>query len=472
MGKKRIFFLLLTGILFLFLTKKVLAVNFGDVVINEVMWMGSSKSSQDEWIELRNNTSQKIRLNGWRIDNLLRANEVFIFPDEPIIEIEGGGFFLVSYYSKADQIENKTILNNNEFFWRCKDHPSCASFSLANSDNGDLILIDSSGEEIDRASGDPWPAGKKEANICYSMERINPLDNGVNVDNWATATKSENLIFGVLDKATPGSENGSFLSLTFSPIPTPSLMPTATILPSPPYLTSGLTPTVITTTVPTATKPTPTSALTPAPAKATYQLNEVKNEKGKALSSVKIYVDDQYIHHYAPEVLEFCNSCYCDDDKKVACGFGEHVIRLEKNGYQDWEETKEIKAGDTYLVNPVMAFLPSPTPTPKAVPVSSLSPTGRISPSPSLAITSFLLSPTSSPLLPFADFALAPKKIASEEEKILEGNSGQVLGEEKKEKKNSGWYFGVGAFYLGASGWRLARKNDNDIMEKLNFEEK
>jgi len=31
---------------------------------------------------------------------------------------------------------------------------------------------------------------------------------------------------------------------------------------------------------------------------------------------------------------------------------------------------------------------------------------------------------------------------------------------------------GVGAFYLGASGWRLARKNDNDIMEKLNFEEK
>jgi len=244
-------------------------------------------------------------------------------------------------------------------------------------------------------------------------------------------------------------------------------------LPSPPHLTSGLTPTVMATAVPTATKPTPTPILTPAPVKGTYQINEVKNEKGEALSSVKIYVDDQYIHHYAPEVLEFCNSCYCDDDKKVACGFGEHSIRLEKNGYQDWEETKEIKAGDVYLVNPVMAFLPSPTPTPTATPVLSMSPTGRISPSPSLAITSLLLSPaSSSPLLPFADFALAPKKITSEEKEILEENSGQVLGEEKKEKKNSGWYFGVGAFYLGASGWRLARKDDNDIMEKLNFEEK
>lgn len=472
MEKKKTFSLLLVGILFLFLTKKVLAVNFGDVVINEVMWMGSSKSSQDEWIELRNNTSQKIPLNGWRIDNLLRANEVFIFPDEPIIEIEGGGFFLVSYYSKSDQIEDKTILNNNEFFWRCRDHPSCASFSLANAGNGDLILIDSSGNEIDRASGDPWPAGKKEASACYSMERINPLDNGANVDNWATATKSENLISDVLDKATPGSENGSFLSLVFSPAPTPSLKPTATILPSPPHLTSGLTPTVMATPVSTATQPTPTSALTPAPAKAIYQINEVKNEKGETLSSVKIYVDDQYIHHYAPEVLEFCNNCYCDDDKKLACGFGEHLIRLEKNGYQDWEETKAVRAGDSYSVNPVMKLLPSPTSTPKATPVSSLSPTGRISPSPLLTITSFLLSPTfSSPLWPFADFALAPKKITREEE-ILEENSGRVLGEEEKEKKNSGWYFGVGAFYLGASGWRLARKNDNDIMEKLNFEEK
>ena len=466
MEKKKIFFLLLAGILFLFLTKKVLAVNFGDVVINEVMWMGSSKSSQDEWIELRNNTSQKIRLNGWRIDNLLRANEVFIFPDEPIIEIEGEGFFLVSYYSKSDQIEDKTILNNNKFFWRCKDHPSCASFSLANSDNGDLILVDSSGNEIDRASGDPWPAGKKEASACYSMERINPLDNGANVDNWATATKSENLISGVLDKATPGSENGSFLSLTFSPTPTP----TPIILPSPVLPTA--TPAIAITVTPT---PSPTKMPTPSPgpAKAIYQINEVKNEKGEALSSVKIYVDNQYIHHYAPEVLEFCNSCYCDNDKKVACGFGEHSIRLEKNGYQDWEETKVVRAGDFYPVNPVMKLLLSPTSTPKATPFSSLSPTERLSPSLSLATTSLLLSPTSSsPLWLFADFALAPKKITSEEEEILEENSGQVLGEEKKEKKNSGWYFGVGAFYLGASGWRLARRNDNDIMEKLNFEEK
>ena len=310
--------------------------------------------------------------------------------------------------------------------------------SILNNDGDEIRLINNAGKEINK--------------IVYFSELIPAC----------SATQS------VGRKPDGGDFWEIFSSLT--PQDDICLLPTPTLLPSPVLPTATSVIAITATPTPSPTKmPTPS----PRPAKATYQINEVKNEKGEALSSVKIYVDDQYIHHYAPEVLEFGDDYYCDDDKKVACGFGEHVIRLEKNGYQDWEETKEIKVGDAYLVNPVMAFLPSPTPTPTAVPVLSLSPTGRISPSPSLAITSLLLSPTSSSLLPFADFALAPKKITSKEEEILEENSGQVLGEEKEEeKKNSGWYFGVGAFYLGASGWRLARRDDNDIMEKLNFEEK
>ena len=209
-------------------------------MINEVMWMGSSKSSKDEWVELRNNTDQKIQLKGWQIDNLLRSNGTFVFPDEPTIEIDRKSFFLVSYYSKVDGIvDGVSVLDNKGLIWRCNEHPSCASFSLANSNNGDLALRDDTGREIDRVLGEPWPAGKKKDDIGYSMERINPLSDGSDPDNWATAIETKNLIFGVSDKATPESENSVFSSSpTLVPTPMPSNTPTqaSTYYPSDIYI--------------------------------------------------------------------------------------------------------------------------------------------------------------------------------------------------------------------------------------------
>ena len=38
-----------------------------DVVINEIAWMGTKANSSDEWIELYNNTSQDISLEGWTL---------------------------------------------------------------------------------------------------------------------------------------------------------------------------------------------------------------------------------------------------------------------------------------------------------------------------------------------------------------------------------------------------------------------
>jgi len=86
-----------------------------------------------------------------------------------------------------------------------------------------------------------------------------------------------------------------------------------------------------------------------------YQINKIKDGEGSILSSVKVYINDQYIHHYAPETLEFCDGCYCDNDKEVECGFGEHIIRLEKSGYQDWVKTRVFEAKEDLLeVNPIM----------------------------------------------------------------------------------------------------------------------
>jgi hypothetical protein len=36
-----------------------------DVVVNEVAWGGTAAGSSDEWIELKNNTTSAINLNGW-----------------------------------------------------------------------------------------------------------------------------------------------------------------------------------------------------------------------------------------------------------------------------------------------------------------------------------------------------------------------------------------------------------------------
>jgi len=37
----------------------------GDIVINEIMWMGTTFNSNDEWIELRNMTDLEIDLGKW-----------------------------------------------------------------------------------------------------------------------------------------------------------------------------------------------------------------------------------------------------------------------------------------------------------------------------------------------------------------------------------------------------------------------
>jgi hypothetical protein len=39
----------------------------GDVVINEVAWMGTTESVHDEWIELYNPTGQAIDVTGWTL---------------------------------------------------------------------------------------------------------------------------------------------------------------------------------------------------------------------------------------------------------------------------------------------------------------------------------------------------------------------------------------------------------------------
>ncbi|MFH2061447.1 MAG: lamin tail domain-containing protein [Candidatus Beckwithbacteria bacterium] len=115
--------------------------------------------------------------------------------------------------------------------------------------------------------------------------------------------------------------------------------------------------------------PSPEPSLSPETSSknGVYKINEAKDENGEGLSSVLVYVDNVYIHHYTPEILTFCDGCRCSD--YVDCGFGVHTIRLEKNNFSNWTETKTINSEDYYEVNPTMQPIDSsssssPTPSP------------------------------------------------------------------------------------------------------------
>lgn len=230
-------------------------------------------------------------------------------------------------------------------------------------DGGDSInLKDSTGEPV----GEPVVYGEGGVVGTPSSEKsAGRTPNGAST--WV-----------IFDTPTP-TNNDCQLSVTSTPTPEP---------------TSSSTPT------PTIQPPTPTSL-----SKATYKINEVKNEDGEVLSSVKIYVDGNYVHHYAPEILTFCDGCKCDAD--VGCGFGNHTISLEKSGYQNWSETKTINSGNSYEVNPVMNFASS---TSSSVP--TLSPT----------------TPAKSNLVSAGESA-TPKE-AEREDGSSQNLPGEILGEE------------------------------------------
>ena len=91
---------------------------------------------------------------------------------------------------------------------------------------------------------------------------------------------------------------------------------------------------------------------------AFININEVKSENGNSLSSVRIYLNGEYIHHYAPETLKFCDDCNCGTSEYfVACKLGVNTIDMEKDGYQRWGKSVEVLASQTIDLNPVLVTI-------------------------------------------------------------------------------------------------------------------
>jgi len=184
------------------------------VVINEVMWMGSTVNSHDEWIELRNITSQPVDIGQWTIENATSSHGVLHIPASKTIP--ANGYFLIANYpeTSANSALNVGVDEVN------------ASLSLANSGNGNLVLKDRDGNIIDQAKGDPdWPAGFSDGTSAgphKSMERNDSPGDGLSAASWHTCINvacndttywdAEGNNYGT-PKAANLSENDSSLNL-------------------------------------------------------------------------------------------------------------------------------------------------------------------------------------------------------------------------------------------------------------------
>ena len=165
-----------------------IAASNNDVVISEIAWMGTTYSYSDEWIELYNNTSSDINLNGWTLSST---------DGTPSINLSG------------------TIPANSYFLLERTDDNSVPSITADLTYSGalgntaeNLELKDSSGTLVDNLNS--WYAGNNSTKA--TMERIDNAASGTDASNWMTATDTYDGGYGTPSNSTTsgGSTGGSW----------------------------------------------------------------------------------------------------------------------------------------------------------------------------------------------------------------------------------------------------------------------
>jgi len=198
---------------FLTFAFSVQAANSLNIVINEIIWMGTEVSYSNEWIELYNNADEDITLDSWT----LRTED-----GTPTInlagEIPANDFFLLERTDdntlpdiSADQIYKGALDNSGEI----------------------LELYDNLGDLIDSVNCSAgWFAGDNETK--QTMERKDPKLSGSYPNNWQTSENPGGTPKAKNSLARELTENGS-LSAQLQEMSTvyPSRIIINEILPSP-----------------------------------------------------------------------------------------------------------------------------------------------------------------------------------------------------------------------------------------------
>ena len=127
------------------------------IIINEVAWMGTANSANDEWIELKNISGSEVNLTGWQLIDQGEQIKINLGLMNKT-KIPAGGFILL------ERTDNDTVLNVSADF--------IYTGALSNTNEG-LRLFDNQCNLIDEVLASPdWPAGDNaSATERKTMER-------------------------------------------------------------------------------------------------------------------------------------------------------------------------------------------------------------------------------------------------------------------------------------------------------------
>ena len=174
------------------------------VIINELMWMGSSISTADEWVELKNMSSTDIdfAITPW---SLYKNDSLMILINKNVLE--KNDYFLISNNTKDHSFTNgKSVLNIDPDIVD-------SNVSLPNS-SAQYMLYSSptnSGNLVDSASY--FSTVGENNSIKKSMERNDIITDGSKKESWHTCFMPINLDADISDCATPKAKNSNELLL-------------------------------------------------------------------------------------------------------------------------------------------------------------------------------------------------------------------------------------------------------------------
>ena len=171
-------------------------INEGDVIINELMWMGSATSTADEWIELKNNTTSTIDLSDCYLMRL--NNSTPIIPTSTMTSIEPNGFYLVSYYNATNSKIN--IETQDELGYKVLSNTALEIKLYCGND-----LIDTAGDGSNPLAG--FNGAEIDDYVKKSMSRENNYGTGTSTSDWCTASLQINWDNGAIELGTPGAPN-------------------------------------------------------------------------------------------------------------------------------------------------------------------------------------------------------------------------------------------------------------------------
>ncbi len=151
---------------------KIISVATIPIAINEIAWMGTVASSNDEWMELKNNTEHTIDLSQWALTSR---------DDTPYIVLSGT--MAPNEYRVLERRANSLDINA-----QIDTYGNGASqWALGN--GGEEIILSYASTTLDSTpiiSGATWAQGTNGSTVKKSMERYSSNESGANVSNWGT----------------------------------------------------------------------------------------------------------------------------------------------------------------------------------------------------------------------------------------------------------------------------------------------